>query len=331
MKGFPVLALMHPAFRLRGNAILVATASAVWLHMAWGMSPARAAVTVTEVNNVLYVTGDGFPNIVEIDGAGIVGKVEVYVEGQKVDTFHNIEDIEVDLGDDSDWLKVSGIEIVGDLTCYGGQGNDAFHLDVETNVGGEFYDMFVGGNVFAAMGTDEYDEVYFRCSGIDNTGSNIHIAGDVTLFSAHDISFQGAGAHPDTGVVRNVVIDGMITIWSTPENPRVPMGGYFTFAHVDVAGSTTILHTGNFGGESYLVSNHFGGRVAILMGGSVDDLLGIGVWPTNSPAFFEDGPELANVFEDEVHVNLGLGFDTVINTKFNVYAVPPVFIAEDVQ
>jgi hypothetical protein len=331
MKGFPVLALIHAPSRLRGKAILVA-ACAACLHLACTTPSAHAVVTVTETNNVLYVTGDGQSNIVEIDGAGILGKVEVYVEGQKVDTFHNIESIEADLGDDSDGLEVSGIQIVGDLTVYGGEGNDSLRVDVETNAGGDFHSVFIGGNVLAPMGMSEYDSVDFSCAGKTNTSSNIHIAGDVTLFSAHDITFAGAGEHPDSGITREIVIDGMITIWSTPaDDPRVPMGGYFNFRHVVVAGSTTILHTGNVGSESYLLRNHFGGRVAILMGGDVDDLLGIGVWPTNSPGIFEVTPDMANVFEDEVHVNLGQGFDTVIDNKSNVYAVPPVFIAEDVQ
>lgn len=315
----------------RCRRVVLAAGAVACLCLTWSASSAYAAVKVSKVNNVLYVTGDDFSDYVEIDGTDTVGKVEVYAEGKKLGTFHEVESIEVDLGPGTEpnSLEVSGIEITGDLTCYGGGGQDFFDIDVETNYTHVFRDVFIGGNLFAALGGGEYDSVFIRCGGNNgntNHKRSVHIGGDTTLFSASTVNMYGAGPHPDTGVGREITIDGMITIWSNAGEPRVPMMGAFHFKHVVVAGSTVVLHTGNFDSECALLGSYFAGPVAILMGGTVDDFVKIGAQGSY------DTPEFANVFEDEVKVNLGQGFDTVFNSKFNVYAVPPVFSnVEDIQ
>lgn len=282
-------------------------------------SPASAAVTVTKSNNgVLNIVGDSEEDYVEIDGSGTFGKLDVFVWGNHEGTFHNVTSIVADLGPGTqpDVLDVGGIEIPGDLTFYGGAGNNALNIDVLTNSDNTLRSVEIGGNVLAAMGMGIYDGVRISTAELDNVDRVIHIGGDVTLFSARSIQLEGWGADSGGRVDRNVYIDGNITIWANPGSPRVPQEGQFRLRNLDVLGSTTLLAPGDFPDTCRLYSCEFVGRVSILLG-SGDDLVDIGAG--------KDYPGLANIFEDKVTVALGQGFDTVVDSPFNLYAVPPKF------
>lgn len=282
------------------------------------------AVNVTRSGHTLQITGDDEANFVEVNGNG-EGVLDVYVNEEHVGTFEGIKNIKASLGDGSDQLHLSAIQISGNVTVDMGKGNDYFDLDTDYFVGGEGGgfgdgDVHIGGNVKVTMGGNHGDEVVIDANnGEIQEGTRLfHIGKNLTIDGASYVSIQG---HPNGGfesdgsnspedgdinIGRNLSITSRIK--NTGEKGDIQSsaesgGSYVFLSNLNVGGKVKV-QTGNASDYVAMEDSNVTGRAIFQLGGGDDELV-LGA---------NGGGGEGNIFRSRVNAVGGSGFDLLITS-----------------
>lgn len=265
------------------------------------------AVSVTTgKQGLLKITGDGDGDVVEVDGTGNFGEVDVWVNGSFEGTFAGVKTIKAAMKGGDDELHLSAIQIGGAVDVDMGAGDDLFDVDTLATGGEGFFagNVFIGGAVIAKLGNNTGDLVQWE-TDIGGEGLGITIGNNVTLQGAADVNLDGEGG--DSGVQNDDInIGGFLKISSNVAND---IDGDGHTVHVDDVnvGGTTILALNGADDDVLIEDSNFARRVAASLGAGDDDL------------------EVRNSsFAADVVANGGKGDDFLDASVGNDFAVEPV-------
>jgi hypothetical protein len=267
------------------------------------------AVSITVgKNGLLKLTGDGAGDTVDIDGTGVAGEVDVFVNGGFVGTFSAVKTISADLKAGDDTVNISAIQIGGLLDLRMGSGADEVDIDNTTTLGGgPNGDVVIGNDVIVNMGGNAGDFIEWDSTGAD---LGITVGNHVTLTGAADVDLDGDGG--TFGVEpEDINIGGNLKIALTGFGDVNGDGWEVDIDDVNVLGTTTLNGSGAVD-RIEVTDSSFVRKVTVSLGGG-DDLLDV-----------DGGAGQENQFSAAVVVNGGAGSDTVDNSVLNLFAVPPV-------
>jgi len=184
---------------------------------------------------VLTLKGNSGSDQVSLEGNGVAGGVEVYVNGLFVNTFAGVQDITVNMKGGNDVLNLSSFTIPGNVTIKMGSGADILDVDTVTDFGaGPDVLLSVGGTFQAKMGSNPGD-----LSRMDGAASVV-ISGDAKLIGAADLDLDGDGG--TSGVeVGDINFGGDLRIDFSPWGDVDGDTKNLDFDDVNVFGSTTII------------------------------------------------------------------------------------------
>jgi hypothetical protein len=267
------------------------------------------AVSVTTgKQGLLSIVGDNDGDIVRVNGTGVSGAVDVFVNGGFVGTFGGIKTIKANLKGGDDTLELSAIHIGGAVDVDMGQGEDGFAIDTLVSAGGIpgfAGNVFIGGSLICKMGNNVSDDVALN-AGPGGPGLGITIGNNVTISGVDDVDLQGDGGSFNVQDA-DINIGGFLKI-----SGNSPSGGDLFINDVNVGG-TTIISLGGGDDEIHLTDSSFGRRLAVSLAAG-DDLIDA-----------DKGPGEQNRFAAEVVVNGGKGTDTVDGNPLDEFlAGPPV-------
>lgn len=267
------------------------------------------AVSVTTGNKgLLVLAGDAAGDTVDIDGTGVPGQVEVFVNAVSQGTFGGVRTIRGNLRGGDDVLNLSAIHIGGSVGVKMGGGADRFDVDNNTfGAANPDGNVFIGGSVTVSMEGNPGDFVEWTC---DVAPFGIQVGGNVTLTGVADVEFTGAGIDFNHQA-RDINIGGYASITLTGLGDVNGGGIHLDMDNVNVFGATNIK--GSIAAERIEFSNSSFIRKFVGTLGGGDDRLDLDVG--GSP----------NRFGAAMAVDFGLGNDTLDNQVGNQFAVAPVF------
>src|SRR5262245_30197720 len=95
------------------------------------------AVSVTATSQgLLKIVGTTGSDTVDVDGTGVAGSVDVFINGIFSATFAGIKDISASMKGGADRLNLSAIDIDGSVTIDMAAGADIVDIDNTTTLGG---------------------------------------------------------------------------------------------------------------------------------------------------------------------------------------------------
>jgi hypothetical protein len=276
---------------------------------------ALLAVSVTTgKQGLLSIVGDSAGDVVEVDGTGAAGQVNVYVNGSYEGTFDGIKTIKANLKGGDDELHLSAIHIGGAVSVDMGGGEDLFDLDTQSVAGGEggqafSGNVFIGGSVICKMGGNAGDNV--ECdTAVGGEGLGITIGNNVTLAGTADAELDGAGTTYGAES-EDIRIGGFLKVSLNGSGDADGDDTEVLLNNVNVGG-TTILNGSAIRDRIVAIDSSFARRVAVTLGAG-DDKLDL-----------DAGAGSANLFSGPVVADFGAGTDTLDDQPGNIFLVPPV-------
>lgn len=259
------------------------------------------AVSVTSTpQGLLKIVGNGAADVVDVDGTGVAGGVDVFVNGAFVQTFAGIEQISVAMKGGADFLNLSAIDISGHVSIDMGGGADRVDIDNTTTLGGgPDGDVLIDGNLTVVLGNNAGDVLDWASTG----GFGTTVGGSAVLAGADSFLLDGEGG--DSGLqASDLNVGGLLQVSSKLSSSTV-------IDDVNV-GSTTILSFGKKADSVAISDSRFAGDLEVLFGAGND-------------LFDLDVAGQPNRFDGHVNVLGGAGADTLDQLATNVFAIPPSF------
>ena len=259
------------------------------------------AVSVTSTpQGLLKIVGNGAADVVDVDGTGVAGGVDVFVNGAFVQTFAGIEQISVAMKGGADVLNLSAIDISGHVSIDMGGGADRVDIDNTTTLGGgPDGDVLIDGNLTVVLGNNAGDVLDWASTG----GFGTTVGGSAVLAGADSFLLDGEGG--DSGLQpSDLNVGGLLQVSSKLSSSTV-------IDDVNV-GSTTILSFGKKADSVAISDSRFAGDLEVLFGAGND-------------LFDLDVAGQPNRFDGHVNVLGGAGADTLDQLATNVFAIPPSF------
>jgi len=184
---------------------------------------------------VLTLKGNSGSDQVSLEGNGVAGGVEVYVNGLFVNTFAGVQDITVNMKGGNDVLNLSSFTIPGNVTIKMGSGADILDVDTVTDFGaGPDVLLSVGGTFQAKMGSNPGDLIQM------DGGASVVISGDAKLIGAADVDLDGDGG--TSGVeVGDLNFGGDLKIDFSPWGDVDGDSKNLDIDDINVFGATTIV------------------------------------------------------------------------------------------
>ena len=267
------------------------------------------AVSVTTgKKGLLLLTGDAANDVVQIDGTGIPGQVQVFVNAVSQGLFNSVQTIKGNLGLGNDELHLSAVQIGGNVDLNMSLGADLFDVDNDT-FGGANPDgsVFIGGSVIVSMGGHTGDFVEWTS---DVAPFGIQVGRNVTLTGCADVELDGAGTDFNLQP-RDISIGGFASITLTGLGDVNGDALELDMDNVNVFGATNLK--GSAAVDRIEISNSsFIRKFVGTLGGGNDDL-------------DLDAAGNPNRFGAAMAVDFGIGIDTLDNQAGNVFTVTPVF------
>lgn len=261
------------------------------------------AVNVTASSQgLLKITGDNAADTVDVDGTGVTGTLDVFVNGGFVGTFAGITNISATMKGGADRLNLSAIDIAGSVTVNMGSGADVFDIDNDTFGLGPDGNVHIGGGLNVVMGNNAGDAIAWDSTG----GFGTTIGGSAILAGASTFNLDGDGG-TSALEASDLNIGGLLQISSK-------LASTSFIDDVNVA-STTIISLGKRADSVTIVDSHFGGDVQVILGAG-NDLFDLD---------YSGAPGDASQFDGNVNVLGGAGMDTLDELAANVFAIPPAF------
>lgn len=260
------------------------------------------AVSVTATpQGLLKIVGNSAGDVVDVDGTGVAGGVDVFVNGAFTGTFAGIHSITAAMKGGADVLNLSAIDIPGSVTINMGGGADVVDLDNTTTLGGgPDGHLFIGGSLNIAMGNNVGDFINWDSTG----GFGSTVAGNAVLAGASVFDLDGDGG--GSGLqAQDLNVGGLLQISS-----KLASSSFIDDVNV---GSTTIISLGKKADSVVILQSHFGGDLEVLMGAG-NDLLDLD---------FSGAAGDASQFDGHVTLLGGGGTDTLDELAANVFARPP--------
>lgn len=251
---------------------------------------------------LLTLAGDAGISTVDIEGTGVPGQVDVFVDGVAMGTFSGVRSIKGNLFAGNDTLRLAAVNIGGSVNVKMGFGDDEFDVDNTPDVGASpDGSVYIGGSVFVSFAKQSGDCVTWDC---DAGLLGITIQQNVTLTGVADVDLNGGGASFNTEP-NDIHIGGfaLISLTGLGTAPHVEMD------NVNVGGVTTL--GGSALADTIEISDSSFFKVNAVLGGGND------VLDLELPA----GP---NRFGGAVVIDFGAGIDTLDNQAANVFLVSPV-------
>lgn len=261
------------------------------------------AVSVSATSQgLLKIAGDNAADTVDVDGTGIPGTLDVFVNGGFVGTFAGIKNISATMKGGADHLNLSAIDIAGSVTVNMGTGADIFDIDNDTFGLGPDSNVHIGGSLNVVMGNNAGDVIDWDSTG----GFGTTIGGSAVLAGAGTFDLDGEGGSSSLEVT-DLNVGGLLQISS-----KLASSSFID--DVNVA-STTIISLGKKADNVLIAQCHLSGDLEVLLGGG-NDLFDLD--------FFGVAAE-ASQFDGNVNVLGGAGMDTVDELAANVFAIPPSY------
>lgn len=274
----------------------------------------RILLAVSFVKNSagdLGLRGDTASDVVDIDGTGVLGSVQVFVNGVSVGTYTGVKNIKGSMGAGNDTVNLHSIQIGGYVNLNMNTGGDRITIDTNTfNVLNPDANVFIGRYVIAEMGNNAGDLVRMESIG---TGLGITIAGNVDIVYASDVDLDGGGSS-FASEATDVTIGGIL---------KMTMGKYG-----DVNGDLRTVDLDNV---------NVGGQMALQGSAAIDNIeftdcsfsqaMSVSLGGGNDILDLDDGIGQGNQFGAKVTFNGGAGTDTLDDSVLNVFAVPRTVIS----
>jgi len=274
----------------------------------------RILMAVSVVRNSageLGLKGDGASDVVDIDGTGALGGIQVFVNGVSVGTFTGIKNIRGSLGAGNDVVNLHAIQIGGFVNLNMNSGGDRISIDNNTfGLANPDRSVLIGRYLIAEMGNNAGDLVTMQCNV---AGLGITIAGNVDLVYASDVDFNGDGG-TSSNEPTDVTIGGIL---------KMTMG---RFGDANADGLTVDLDDVNVGGQMALQGSTAVDRVEFT-DCSFAQPMSVSLGAGNDVLDLDGGAGEGNVFNAKVTFNGGAGTDTLDDSAFNVFAVPRTVIS----
>lgn len=274
----------------------------------------RILLAVTFVRNSageLGLRGDGASDVVDIDGTGGLGALEVFVNGVSIGTYAGIKNIKGSMGAGNDVVNLHGVQIAGFVNLNMNSGADQITFDNNT-FGGANPDanVLIGRYVIGEMGNNAGDLFTMR-SNVLNRG--ITIVGNIDLVYASDVEIDGEGTSYASEST-DVTIGGIL---------KMTMGKY---GDVNGDGRTVDLDNVNVGGQMALQGSTAIDNVEFT-DCSFAQPMSVSLSSGNDILDLDDGIGQANRFGARVTFNGGAGTDTLDDSVLNVFVVPRTVIS----
>jgi hypothetical protein len=259
------------------------------------------AVTVTAApQGLLKIVGNNAADTVDVDGTGVAGSVDVFVNGAPAGTFAGIVNISATMKGGADVFNISAIDIAGSVTVNMAGGADRVDIDNTTTLGGgPDGHVLVDGSLNVVMGNNAGDVIDW----VSTPGFGSTVAGNVVLAGASTFTLAGDGG--DSGFqVSDLNVGGLLQISSKLASTSL-------IDNVNV-GSTTIISLGKKADSVLISDSHFAGDLEVVLGAGND-------------LFDLDVAAHASEFDGNVNVLGGAGMDTVDELAANVFAILPSY------
>jgi hypothetical protein len=269
------------------------------------------AVSVTKTNaGDLVLSGNSASDVVDIEGTGVVGQMEVFVNGLSVGVFSGIKNIRGNLGAGDDTVNIAAVQISGYVKLEMGAGADRVDFDNTTNLSlAPDGNVAIGKYVTLSMGRNAGDRVLWDT---DSGAFGISVGSYVDIVYAADVDMNGNGGSSAVEAT-DISIGGNLKI--TISKFGDTNGDTFAVDLDDVnVGGATSLAGSEVADRMRITDSRFAGTFGVNLGNG-NDFLDV-----------DGGAADANVFGAKVTFNGSNGTDTVDdNAVANTYAKPPVF------
>jgi hypothetical protein len=261
-------------------------------------------VTVTAMpQGLLKIVGNGASDTVDVDGTGVAGGVDVFINGGFAGTFAGIQNISATMKGGADVFNISAIDITGSVTVNMAGGADRVDIDNTTTLGGgPDGNVLIGGNLNVVMGNNAGDVIDW-----DSTfGFGTTIKGSAVLAGAGTFDLDGEGGSRALEAA-DLNVGGLLQISS-----KLASSSFIDDVNV---GSTTIISLGKKADNVVILDSHFAGDLEVLLGGGTD------LFDLDFSGLAGD----ASQFDGNVNVLAGAGVDTLDELAANVFAIPPAY------
>jgi len=86
-------------------------------------------------SGLLKITGDNAANEITLDGLGVSGQLQLYIDGVHFDDFSGVTSVKAKLKAGDDRLLYNAVLVTGDFSAKLGKGADEFDVDDVINIG----------------------------------------------------------------------------------------------------------------------------------------------------------------------------------------------------
>lgn len=269
------------------------------------------AVTVTKTNaGDLVLSGNSASDVVDIEGTGVVGQMEVFVNGVSVGVFSGIKNIRGNLGAGNDTVNIAAVQIPGYVKLNMGAGADRVDFDNTTNLSlAPDGNVVIGGYVTLSMGRNAGDQVDWDS---DSGLLGISIGSYVDIVYASDVDMNGNGGSSAVEAT-DISIGGNLKI--TMSKFGDTNGDTFAVDIDDVnVGQVTSIAGSEVADRMRIMDSRFVGAFGINLGNG-NDFLDV-----------DNGAGEGNFFGAKVTYNGSNGTDTIDDSVVvNTYTKPATF------
>jgi hypothetical protein len=269
------------------------------------------AVSVTKTNaGDLVLTGNSASDVVDVEGTGVAGQMEVFVNGVSVGVFNGVKNIRGNLGAGNDTVNIAAVQIPGYVKLDMGAGADRVDFDNTTNLSlAPDGNVSIGKYVTLSMGRNAGDEVDWDT---DSGALGISVGSYVDIVYAADVDLNGNGGSSAIEAT-DISIAGNLKI--TISKFGDTNGDTFAVDLDDVnVGQVTSLAGSEVADRMRIMDSRFVGAFGVNLGNG-NDFLDV-----------DNGAGDGNFFGAKVTYNGSNGADTVDDSAVvNIYTKPPTF------
>lgn len=257
-------------------------------------------------SGLLKITGDNADNRIDIDGFGVVGDMEIFVDSTLFNTYSGVNSIKVKLKGGNDRLLMNAFSINGSLTANLGKGADEFDIDDVVNFGtGPDGVVSVVGKVQVNLGGDVGD--LFDLDGYLVFGDDVLVKG------AADVDINGNGSTFNYEPGNDILFQKSLNIQFGQSGDvdgdtfSLDIDNMYLTGNLSIKGSSLV-------DRAQFTDNTFGGTTTILLSGG-DDSLDLDNGAADKNRFFGDFLADGQTGIDTIDIdaeNLFLGINTAI-------------------
>lgn len=250
---------------------------------------------------VLSLLGNDANDVVDIEGTGLAGQVDVFVGGAFVGRFSAVKSISADLRNGNDDINLAAIQIGGIVDIRMGAGDDDVDVDNTPDVGASADNTVSIGDLLIHMGGNASDNVNISS---DSGSFGISFARDLVIEGVTQVDINGNGGTFAT----------QLTDVNVGRNLRIAASSFVSvdidLDDINVLGTTTIVG-GGANDRVEITDSSFARSVSVS--------LGLG----NDVVDLDNGAGEESAFSATVIFDGGAGTDTLDNFPGNLFAVAP--------